>query len=220
MKKSMDLIWKALNDYYHGEVFPFIFEIGGKQYGENIARWFRSVDELSNIENKMISMCSGDILDVWCGTGNYIPKLDKMWKVLWIDISPKIIEVAKKMWRNNCIVWDIFTLKEDKKFDTITMFKNNLWIWGTVDWTKKLLKKVEKLMKLNGQILIILSGRAKDKDYLQTEITPVYIWIRWESFKRITFNKKYLRKICDNLWLSLKVLSSNRYYSFVRITKK
>lgn len=220
MKKSMDLIWQALHDYYHGEVFPFIFEIRWNQYGEDIARWFRSVDELSNIENKMISMCHGDILDVGCGTGNYIPKLDKIWKVLWIDISPKIIEVAKAMWRKNCIVWDIFTLKEDKKFNTITMFKNNLWIWGTIDWTKKLLKKVEKLLKPNGQILIILSGRAKDEDYLQTEITPVYRWIKWEPFKWITFNKEYLRKMCDELWLSLKVLSSNRYYSFVRITKK
>lgn len=220
MKKSMDLIWQALNDHYHGEVFPFIFEIGGNQYGEDIARWFRSADKLSNIENRMISMCYGDILDVGCWTGNYIPKLDKMWKVLWIDISPKIIEVAKAMWRKNCIVWNIFNLNDDKKFDTITMFKNNLWIWETLDGTKTLLKKVTKLLVANGQILIILSGRAKDKDYLQTEITPIYRWIRGESFKWINFNKKYLAKLCDELDLNLKVLSSNRYYSFVRITKK
>lgn len=220
MKKSMDLIWQALHDYYNGEVFPFIFEIGGNQYGEDIARWFRPIDELSNIENKMISMCRGDILDVGCGTGNYIPKLDEIWEVTWIDISSKMIEIAKLMGRKNCIAWDIFTLKEDKKFDTITMFKNNLWIGQTLGWTKKLLTKVSNLMKIDSQILIILSGRAKDEDYLETEITPIYRWLRGEPFRRITFNKKYLKKICDELWLNLKVLSSNSYYSFVRIIKK
>jgi SAM-dependent methyltransferase len=220
MKKSMDLFGQALSDRFKGEIYPFFMEVCGERQEHNLDRYFRSIDKLSKVEKKLISMCYGTILDIGCGTGNYIPALEKKGEVIGIDISPKVIDVAEKMGINNCFVADIFSYDESHKFDTITMFENNLGMGETIDRTKKLLRKMSNLLNENGQILIILSGRARDKDYLITELTPIYRGVKGEKFKWINFNLNYLKKLCNEIKLNLKVISGNRYYSLIRITKK
>jgi SAM-dependent methyltransferase len=220
MKKSMDLFGQALYDRFKGEIYPFYMEVYGERQEHNLDRYFRPINKLSKVEKMLISMCSGTILDVGCGTGNYIPELEKKGKVIGIDISPKVIDVARETGINNCYVADIFSYDENNKFDTITMFENNLGMGQTIDGTKKLLKKISNLLNKNGQLLIILSGRSKNKDYLETELIPIYKEIKGEKFKWINFNPKYLRKLCSEINLNLKVISGNKYYSFIKITKK
>ena len=220
MKNTMDLFWQALYDRLKGEIHPFYMEVFGKKKEHNLYRYFRNIDNLSKVEKKLISMCYGKILDVGCGTGNYIPALEKNGKVIGIDISPKVISVAREMWFHNCFVANIFSYNEKKKFDTITMFENNLGMGETIDGTKKLLKKISNILNKNWQILIILSRRSWDKDYLESELVPIYKDIKWKKFKWINFNPKYLSKICNEINLNLKVISGNKYYSFIKITKK
>ena len=38
----------------------------------DLSRYFRKTNQLSELERKLISLSYGDILDVDCGTGNYI----------------------------------------------------------------------------------------------------------------------------------------------------
>jgi len=216
----MDLFGQALDDRFNGKSYPFFIAICGEKEEHNLDRYFRSIDKLSKVEKALISMCFGEILDIGCGTGNYIPALEKKGEVVGIDISPKVIDVAKKMGINNCFVADIFSYNESQKYDTITMFENNLGMGGTINKTRKLLRKMANLLKENGQILIILSGRSKEKDYLETELTPIYRGVKGERFQWINFNIKYLRKLCTEIKLNLKVISANRYYSFIKITKE
>jgi len=220
MKKSMDLFGQALYDRFKGEIYPFYMEVYGEKHEHNLDRYFRTTAKLSKVEKKLISMCFGTILDIGCGTGNYVPELEKKGRVIGIDISPKVIDVAREMGIKNCFVADIFSYDETNKFDTITMFENNLGMGQTIDGTKKLLKKISNLLNKNGQLLIILSGRSKDKDYLETELTPVYKEIKGKKFKWINFNPKYLTKLCNEINLNLKVISGNKHYSFIKITKK
>lgn len=215
-----DLFGQALYDYFHRKENKF-YIAGFKGKKEiNLYRYFRSINELSKIENNLISMCFWKILDIGCGTGNYIPALEKKGKVIGIDISPKVIQTAKKMWRKNCFVADIFSYKTNKKFDTITMFENNLGMWETIEGTKKLLTKISNLLNKNWQLLIILSWRSKNNDYLETNLTPIYNNIKGQPFKWISFNTKFLKKLCNEINLNLKIISKNQYYAFVKITKK
>jgi len=212
----MDLFGEALVDRFKGVYYPFYIEVYWQKKEHNLDRYYRSVDKLSKVEKKLISMCFWKILDIGCGTGNYIPELEKKGKVTGIDISPKVIDVARQMWRKNCFVADIFSYNETQKFDTITMFENNLGIWWSIDWTKALLKKMYNLLTENGQILLIMSWRSWDKDYLETELVPIYKEFRGEKFRWINLNPKYLAKLCNQTNFKLKVIGMNRYYSLIK----
>ena len=214
-----DLFGQALYDRYCGEKNYFFMEVRGEIREHNIDRYFRSIKKLSGAEKTLISMCYGNILDVGCATGNYIPAMQKKGNVTGIDISPKLIEIAKEAGINDCFVKNIFSFKSDKNFDTITMLENNLGMGGDVEGTKKLLKKLFNLLNDNGQILIILSKRSGEKDFLINELTPVYKGIRGKSFKWINFNLKFLTKLCNEVHFNLKLLSGNKYYSLVKVTK-
>ncbi|HEY5587922.1 MAG TPA: methyltransferase domain-containing protein [Candidatus Paceibacterota bacterium] len=214
-----DLFGQALYDRYKGEKNYFFMEVHGETREHNIDRYFRSVKELSGAEKKLISMCYGNILDVGCATGNYIPAMEKKGIVTGIDISSKLIEIAKQSGIKNCFVKNIFSFNSNKKFDTITMLENNLGMGGDVNGTKKLLKKLSSLLNDDGQILMMLSKRSGEKDFLINELTPVYKGVKGKSFKWINFNLKFLTKLCNEVSLNIKLLSGNKYYSLVKITR-
>jgi 2-polyprenyl-3-methyl-5-hydroxy-6-metoxy-1,4-benzoquinol methylase len=172
-KQSMDLFGEALKAYYLGDKSKFYLkEPSGKMSEHSLKRYFRKISQLSKLERKLISLSYGEILDVGCGTGNYMSLLAKRGKVLGFDISQNVIDAAKMSGCKNCIVADIFTFSENKKYDTITFLENNLGIGGTIDKTRKLLRKISILLKDNGQILAI-SRNLRNKDYFSIELKPV-----------------------------------------------
>jgi 2-polyprenyl-3-methyl-5-hydroxy-6-metoxy-1,4-benzoquinol methylase len=215
-----DLFGEALYDRYKGEKNHFFMEVRGEIREHNINRYFRPIRRLSGAEKTLVSLSYGNILDVGCATGNYIPAMNKKGNVTGIDISARLIQIAKELGNKNCNQGNIFSFKSDKKFDTITMLENNLGMGGDVRGTKKLLKKLSVLLSENSQILIILSKRSGKKDFLINDLTPVYKGIKGKSFKWINFNIKFLTKLCDEVSLNLKILNANKYYSLVKITKK
>ena len=214
-----DLFGEAVYDRYKGEKNHFFMEVRGETREHNINRYFRTIKELSGAEKTLISLCYGNILDVGCATGNYIPSMSKKGNVIGIDISKRLIQIAKESGIKNCYADNIFSFKSDNKFDTITMLENNLGMGGDVEGTKKLLKKLSNLLNNYGQILIILSKRSGEKDFLINDLTPFYKGIRGKSFKWINFNIKFLIKLCHEVSLNLKLISGNKYYSLVKITK-
>ena len=142
MKKSMDFFGNALYAYWKGDRSPFyiILRTGEKDYGD-MSRYFRTYVHLSRLEKKLISLSKGEILDVGCATGYYIPALNRNGTVRGIDISRQAIKVAKENGLTNCKTADIFNFRTNKKFDTITLLENNLGMAETPKGAKKLLKK-------------------------------------------------------------------------------
>lgn len=221
MKKSMDLFGKALLAYANGDKNKFFFvDSSGNKYEHLLSKYFRDYKQFTKFERKIISLSHGNILDLGCGTGNYIPYLMKRGKVLGIDISPIIIQIAKKKYRlNNVKVANIFNFKTAKKFDTIVLLENNLGLGGTIPKTKKLLRILANLLNKNGQILT--NGKnIPDRDYFVGELTPSYQDITGPSFKWISFNTKYLRELCGELNLRLEIIDKNKYQYLVKITRK
>jgi len=218
MKKSMDLFGDALIAYEKGDRTPFYFLVGKYKDQHDLSRYFRKSRQLSKIENKLVSLCKGNILDVGCGTANYFSKLMKKGKVFGIDISPKIISIAQ----NNgydCVAGDIFKFKTKIKYSTITLFENNIGIAGSVNRTKVLLKKLFLLLEDKGQILIVLRN-AKGKEFVQVTLQPTWKDIKGEKFKWIIYDKDYLKKLCSQMNLNLEVLMSEDNNHLIRITRK
>lgn len=221
MKKSMDVFGQALLDYSNGDKDKFFFEDSkGNRYQHPLRKYFRDFKKFTKLEKKIISKAKGNILDLGCGTGNYIPYLKKKGKVLGIDISPNVIKVAKKRYRlKNVKVADIFKFITNQKFDTIVLLENNLGMAGTLRKTKQLLHVLRNLLKKNGQILTNVRNVPKGT-YFVGELKPVWKERKGQKFKWISFNAKFLKELCEDAGFNLEILERDRYNYLAKITKK
>lgn len=218
-KKSMDLLGKALKAYLQGEKVKFYLkDHSGEMFRVDLKRFLRKPNQISKIERRLISQSYGRILDVGCATGNYIPLLAGRGDVLGIDISPNMIDIARKNGNDKCQVADIFKFNSPNKFDTITCLGNNLGMGGTVAKTKKLLAKLSDLLKKEGQILAVMR-RLPDRDYAEVKIQPVWSRLTGPKFEWIHLNIDFLSELCERTGLNLKPLKGNQHCHLVRITK-
>ncbi|MCF7794896.1 class I SAM-dependent methyltransferase [Patescibacteria group bacterium] len=197
MKQSMDLFGEALLAYVNGDRSPFylIVDDTGEKDNYSLAERFRPYSKLNKIERKLISLSCGQILDIGCGAGNVIPALEKRGEVTGIDISPKVIEVAKQRGCTNCTAADIFSYLPKQKFDTVTLFGNNLGIGGTVRKTKKLLQVMKSLLKNDGQILATITN-YHHSDYKEMTLTPMWKNKIGPKFGWLIFNINFLFDLC------------------------
>lgn len=219
MKKGMDIFGEALLAYFQGDKTPlFIEDIKCNKYRHNLSKYFRTYKQLDLIEKEIIFRSNGKILDVGCGSGNYMPFLSKRGIVLGIDISSKVVQVGRERGLKNIKVADIFKLKTSEKFDTIVLLENNLGMAQTIHKTKKLLKILSALLTQKGQILTNAKIVSK-ADYFDGKMRLIWKnkksdWIKW-----ISFNPNFLGKLCAEAGLKMQVLRKNKQSYLARITK-
>ena len=171
--------------------------------------YFRDYKDLSNIEKKALSLAKGEILDVGCATGYYIPKLKKFGIVDAIDISEHLIRIAVENGIKECHVADIFKYKPSGDYDTITLLENNLGLGGTLLKTKKLFKILAKLLKPDGRIIAIIRHTDYKKKYYSSEYLPLWNGSLGKKFRWFYFNIKFLRKFCNKFKLKLEILDED-----------
>ena len=210
MKKEMDLIAIALRDIMEGDnenIFTFTNTSGW--VGEHdIRRYLRTQDDLTKLEKRLIQESHGLILDIGCATGYYIPMLMEKGKTLGVDISSGLIDIAHEKGLTNCIVADIFKLKTDKKYNTITLLENNIGLGGNISNTNKLIKKLKDLIDKDGQILLILR-KIEDKKYYEIEMYPHWKKLVGGKIKWISFNVDYLIKLLSEQGLKTIIVDQD-----------
>ena len=225
MRKKMDFFGKALYEYWKGDKTSRLFFIENrkKTFPIEVSRYFRSYEEFSDLEKKSISLARGDILDVGCATGYHVMALKMRGNVDAIDVSEHIIKIANEQGIENCFVADIFKYYPSKKYDTITLFENNIGLAGTISKTKKFIKILAKLLKEDGQILCEIV-RTRTVDTWCVLITPLWNEKKGKSFKWLHFSPNFLSKICAKYDLKLEVLEekeiSSNIWCLIRISHK
>lgn len=224
-RENYDLMATAVEARYHGDQSPFYYE--GDNEGEIERVEFpidlylrKSAEELNPSENKMIELAYGDILDVGCGTGCYMPELEKKGKVLGIDFSEGMIKVSKLLGIENCEVQDFFEFNPGKQYDTITLFCNNIGMTGQVEGTRKLLKHMSQLLKDDGQILsnCFIAHEDFGANYDIMEIQGVWCDQRGPKFQWIHFSIDFLKGLCDEAGLKMEIVLEDEE-TLVRLTK-
>jgi len=224
MNQKRDLFGRVLYDYWEkGDKSATLFFIENKKkkFPVEISRYFRSYEDLSNLEKKAINLSRGSILDVGCATGYHVPALIERGEVDAIDISELAIKIAKENGIDNCFVGDIFKYTPGKKYDTITLFENNIGLAGTVSKTKRLIKTLRKLLKEDGQIICEIV-RTRTVDTWAVLLTPLWNGKMGKSFKWLHFSVNFLSKMCIKYGLEMEVLDENEIsgnvWSLIRLT--
>jgi SAM-dependent methyltransferase len=198
--QQMDFYAQAVIDFHHNQKPNFEFEFqDGIRYPHDLSRYFRTLDELQPIETKIISMCSGKILDIGSSTGYYLPFMAKHGPVTGLEISDRLVEFGNEHYSKDLIQGDIFSYEFNTQFDTITLLENNLGICKNVDGLMKLITIFDKILTPQGQILIMTKkyNKANYKYNFNNvaTLTPYWNGNKGESFEWITFDEDYLAQV-------------------------
>jgi SAM-dependent methyltransferase len=151
-----DPIGRAIADYFeHGEA-PDIEIHTNYTEGELLspAYFFRTENEMPEIENTALKLCRGKVLDVGAAAGCHALVLQKRGlEVTALEKSGLAATVMEKRGVKKVVCLDVFHFHE-KGFDTILLLMNGTGIGGTLDGLKKLLLHLKNLLNKNGQIII------------------------------------------------------------------
>ena len=95
------------------------------------------------------------------------------------------------------------------------MLDENIGLAGTIENTKKLLKKLSSLLSLNGQILANVEDVKKD--YVIWEARCTWKKKHGPWFKWIKFNSKFLIKLCEKQGLKAQIIKRDKPRYIIKI---
>jgi len=155
-KIQPDIVGMALLDYLDGnenaklDVFSDISEPDEIP----LKHFFRTWDELPEIERKALDLCKGRVLDVGAASGCHSLILQENdLQVQAIDISAGAVEVMQKRSVKNVEQQDFFTLSGER-FDTILMLMNGIGICGRLEKLDQFFNQIQKLLNPGGQVML------------------------------------------------------------------
>ncbi|MFH1610913.1 MAG: class I SAM-dependent methyltransferase [Patescibacteria group bacterium] len=103
------------------------------------------------------------ILDLGCGTGRHVLKFCDMAKITGIDISEKMIKIAREKIKDKAklIVGNILETKNlvNSKFNIVLMMYHTLGSIDSLEDRKKIFSQVYNLLKENGRLILHVHNR-------------------------------------------------------------
>jgi 2-polyprenyl-3-methyl-5-hydroxy-6-metoxy-1,4-benzoquinol methylase len=158
-----DPLGKALLDYYHNKKKVYITVRSNIAETEKwpVSYFFRTENEMPDIEKKALSMCKGNILEVGAGAGSHALILQqKGFDVTAIDCSEGAVSVMKKRGLHKAVYANIFSFTNTFQYDTILLLMNGIGVAGTIEGYKQLLKQLKKCLTKGGKIIFDSSDIA------------------------------------------------------------
>jgi len=146
-----------------------------------------------------------DLLDVWCWTGPILSLLTQEFPdkhYVGLDITPKMIEVAKKKKLKNVefIVWDAEDLPFKKNSFDIVICSQSFHHYPN---PQKFFDCVSKVLRPGGKLILRDMHLWKLLSYFVNYIELPFLNRLWYWDVRI-YTKSDLQKLCDNSWLTLE----------------
>ncbi|UII29793.1 class I SAM-dependent methyltransferase [Fulvivirga ulvae] len=151
-----DVYGQALSDYYHNGINSSL--LLNNNYGDPeempVEVFFRSEDDLTDLEQYALHLCRGKILDIGAGVGVHSLILQQELEVAAIETSEKACEIMRKRGVHEVFCQNIFHWQTNNTYDTLLLLMNGTGISGTRDNFKRFLRKLGALLSDGGQIII------------------------------------------------------------------
>lgn len=166
----MDIYGTFLKDFYAGTLKTEV--LLHNNYGDAeelpVDAFFRTLDEMPDIELYALSLCKGKILDIGAGTGTHSLVLQqKGFDVTAIEISEGACHLMALRGIKKIINQDILKYTA-QKFDTLLLMMNGIGFCGYVDYLKTFLLNAKNLLNTGGQIIF----DSSDVSYLYENEAP------------------------------------------------
>jgi len=236
LQEKNDPIGHAVRDFYYLGISENI------QVESNIAEddvipssyFFRTFDEMPELEKLALSKCKGKILDVGAAAGCHSLYLQNNgFDVTALDISEICCKIMSERGIRNVLLADIF-FYVGEKVDTVLFLMNGIGIAGNLNKLKELLKKAKEFLKPGGQMIL----DSSDIDYLYQEddgsklinlnalyygeliYTIQYKNIRSISFEWLFVDSDTLLSIAMESGFELTLLATGNHYDYLVVLKK
>ncbi|MBW8362683.1 MAG: class I SAM-dependent methyltransferase [Kaistella sp.] len=225
-----DLPGLAIHDYYFSKNTEelFVEDHFGPEVEMPVAVYFRTAEEMPELERLALEKCQGRVLDIGAGAGSHALELEKMGlDVTALEISPKACEVMKQRGLKKVMLQDFFLL-EDEKFDTLLLLMNGVGISSTLSGFRDFLKKCGELLNPSG----ILIFDSCDIAYMYEDLelpqnyygevecryhygTPVTDWFKW-----LYIDPQTMKKIAGEEGWSVEIVYTDENDQYLAQLKK
>lgn len=146
-----------------------------------------------------------NVLDVGCGTGICYPYLKKRFKnYTGIDISEKMIEIAKKKFKSNFINGDFNRYKFKSNYFDLVIFFNSFPHFEPKEDT---FKKAYRILKKNGKLIIAHSFELNKINQIHRRSDNKHI-------KKQTVTVEMIKKLFkQHNFKNIKIKTKNFFYA-------
>ncbi|MGV3657676.1 MAG: class I SAM-dependent methyltransferase [Chitinophagaceae bacterium] len=227
-----DVLGQAIWDYYQGIKSHklWIHNTYGRKEEMPVDVYFRTEDEMPEMEKIALQWCRGKVLDIGCGAGSHSLLLQQRgFDVTALDISEKAIQVAQMRGVKKTVQADILKWRT-KKFDTLLLLMNGIGLIGTLKDLQHFLQHAKTLIKKNGQLIFdssdiayLYKGKKKPAGKYYGELTYQYEYkkAKTETFNWLYVDAKTLAGIAAATGWQLQLLLEDDYDQYlVRLTLK
>lgn len=138
----------------------------------------------------------GCLLDIGCGVGDFLHNAEKMgWNCTGIEPSEEAKSIAKQRTKANILESSELDRLQDDSFDVITMWH----VLEHIDDLKWEMKQLQRLIKLNGRIVIAVPNyKSYDGQYYKE------LWAAYDVPRHLNhFNKTTIAKIFNSVGFDL-----------------
>ncbi len=150
----MDIFGAALADFYKNGVADVLWLHNSYDDPEEmpIDIFFRTSEEMPELEHRALALCKGKTLDVGAGVGSHALLLQEMGiEVSAIDISAAAVRIMQQRGVKRAIEQDIFLLQD--KYDTLLFLMNGIGLTGTLAGFSDFLLKAKNFIHPDGQLI-------------------------------------------------------------------
>jgi len=225
----------AFFDYLEGNSKNEIIIHSNKADTETVAvsYFFRTYDEMPLLEQKALTLCSGEILDIGAGAGSHSLYLQqKENNVTALEIRQGLVDIMKLRGVNNLVNSDIFEYKS-KKYDTLLMLMNGIGFTENFNGLKKFLNHAKDLLNPGGQIILDSSDllylyeeedgsvliNLNEEYYGELEYTFEYKGVNGESFNWLFIDFSNLSFFAQEAGLDCELVFEDEHFNYLAILK-
>ncbi len=227
-----DVLGQAMWDYYNkvplGKLW--IHNKYGPKEEMYIRTYFRTIDEMPDLEWIALQNCTGKVLDIGAGAGSHALLLqEKDIDVTAMEVSAKAAEIMKLRGVTKVLQQDIFTYSAEK-FDTLLLLMNGIGLTGSLKNLARFLEQAKSLIEPGGQLIFdssdvayLYDGRLPEMDHYYGEIMYRYEYKKQKTdwFTWLYVDLRTLTDIADKQGWNTEMLAIDEFDQYlVKLTLK
>lgn len=190
---------------------------------------FRDLKAMPRLEQKVLELSHGRVLDVGAGAGCHALALQDRLEVLAIDISPLSVQAMQQRGIKQCRCVNLFDPSFQERFDSILLLMNGSGIIGSLRNMPDFFDRMKQLLAPGGQILLDSSDLKylyENEDgtydidvtgeyYGQVDFQMVYKKVKGDSFDWLYVDFETLRMLADLNGFSCEKVIEGPHYDYL-----